>query len=1186
MKNTQHIRYTLIPVIFLIITLTNTNAYCQLKINEICSRNSVILPDEDDNYNDWIEILNTANDSIDLNGWYLSDDITKPEKWAFPSFLLPPDSHLVVFADNKDRNAIVDHWETIVHAEEIWKYWLPYGNPDSSWNTLNFNDSLWLEGPGGFGRGDGDDNTILPDSVFTVYLRKTFNIIDTSKISYVILHVDFDEGFVAFLNGVEITRAKIGWPGKYQNWDDFALGEHPAQMYQGLPPDEFKIDMDLFKSIVHEGENLLAIQAFNGWNNFGNSSMIPFLSFGITDTSNYYQPVPEWFEKKTVYFHTNFALNNTGESVILTGPQGGSNLFEYPYLQANNSYGCKTDGDDDLKYFAQPTPGIPNSLSLPANGYTKQVQLSPQAGFYSSGLQGTIINYEQDDTIRFTRNGADPVDTSEFYTGSIEVDTSSVIRARVFKSGLIPGKTTTNTYFIGYTSTLPVISIGMNPHDLWDWEEGIYVMGPNAEPTPPHRGANFWMDWERPIHVEYFDSLQNMAFELDAGIKINGGWSRALPQKSLLLVMSGKKYDEASINYQFFNTKDIHSFDRLVLRNSGQDFNITQFRDAFMHKLVQGNTNNDLMDYQPVAIFLNGQYWGIQNIREKIDRFYFNSNFGVPIDSVQLLKDSYQVLEGNNYHYIKLLEYIKQISTVDSLVYDSISKMVDIENYSDYFITEMFYANGDWPRHNTKYWRQDNDTSRWRHILADIDFGFNNVYKNEIYRVLHGYIPISHNHKILRKLIGNNDYRRYFINRSADIFNTALKSERIVTILGNFKERLYPEITAHTDRWGGSLASWEANVDEMFYFAEHRHNYVYQHYINEFNLVKAVEVGLEIDSILHGHIKINTIVPDSLPWQGTYFDGNPIELSAIADSAYIFSHWGSNPVISGADTLLSNLIVNVDTNSIFKAYFVPDTFQIVIDTPLVVFNEINYRSSDSLDAGDWVEILNIDTIPHDISGWVFKDSNDDHSYVIPDSIILDTNSYLVICRDTSKFFTFYSDSLNVIGPFEFGLAANGEELRLFDTTGLLVSTVTYSNSSPWPIEADGTGRTLELIDPIEDLNNPYNWFAGCFGGSPGKPFTPCDTVGIAEINKNNFHVTLFPNPFIHSTYLELYLKKQEKLTLQIFDVYGNLTEQVIYIDTKVGKNVLPFHSSKLTKGIYFYRLLGKSFNFEGKMIIK
>ncbi len=170
---------------------------------------------------------------------------------------------------------------------------------------------------------------------------------------------------------------------------------------------------------------------------------------------------------------------------------------------------------------------------------------------------------------------------------------------------------------------------------LWDWEEGIYVLGPNASTIYPYFGANYWMDWQKPSHIEYFDEQQNQGFELDADIMIHGGFSRVFPMKSLR-VITDSKYDESEINYQLFKDKDIHTFNKFVLRNSGQDFNVTHFRDALMQKVVQNETDIDIQDYQPVVVFLNGQYWGIHNIREKIDRFYVNGNFGVHEDSIHL----------------------------------------------------------------------------------------------------------------------------------------------------------------------------------------------------------------------------------------------------------------------------------------------------------------------------------------------------------------------------------------------------------------------------------------------------------------------------------------------------------------------------------------------------------------------
>ena len=111
-------------------------------------------------------------------------------------------------------------------------------------------------------------------------------------------------------------------------------------------------------------------------------------------------------------------------------------------------------------------------------------------------------------------------------------------------------------------------------------------------------------------------------------------------------------------------------------------------------------------------------------------------------------------------------------------------------------------------------------------------------------------------------------------------------------------------------------------MNEVLEFSQNRLGYIWQHYLDEFELDTLVTIGLDVDSILHGTIQINTIIPDSLPWQGIYFDGNPVDISAVPDSGYLFSHWQSNMIISDEDTLKQFLTVNVDTNDIFKAFFV------------------------------------------------------------------------------------------------------------------------------------------------------------------------------------------------------------------------------------------------------------------------
>ena len=1177
--------FKLVLLFSLLSAILRSNA--QIVINEICPRNALSFIDEDGEYPDWFELYNNGEETVSLLNWSVSDNPEEPDKWKFPDVSLQPDSFMTVFASNKNRKAIVNHWETAIYADDIWKYLFATEEPDPDWKEPGFDDSSWLEGQGGFGRGDGDDNTIMPDTVPTVYIRKTFTIPDTSIISYVLLHVDYDDAFVAYLNGVEIARANIGYEGKIQKWNDWAWVAHPAQMFQGGKPDEFRIDMELFKSNVHNGENLLAIQGLNAWNNYGNSSLIPFLTFGIEDDSFTYQPVPEWFGDKPIYLHTNFQLSGSGESLTISNPQGNTvDFIEFPSMNADDSYGRTIDGNSNMAFFDSVSPGFSNNNSLSFNGYTEEPVFSLPSGFYGGSTDISIQNYQPGDTIRYTLDGAVPVDTSFMYSEPIHIDSTTVLRARIFKQGFIPGKITTKTYFIDVSSTFPVISISVDPFDLWDWEHGIYVLGPNADTTFPYHNANFWMDWEKSAHIEYFDTSQNVGFDQDIGLKINGGYSRAYPQKSLRILAKGR-YGKSTVDYKLFKDKDIYSFKRFILRNSGQDYNVTHFRDAFMHKLIQKETDIDIQDYEPSVVFLNGDYWGVYNIREKIGKYYLNENFGAPEDNISILRDNQTVVIGNNYHYAAMMDYIKAAPVIDSLTVDSISKLLDIDNYTDYFITEMFYVNPDWPNNNIKCWRENNETSKWRYIMTDTDFGFglySYVTKNELYRILHWTILYTDNHTPFRRLMENDEYKRYFINRSADMFNTVLHKDNTIALIEQFRQSMEPEMPGQLARWGGDMETWESNVDEMISFAENRETYVRQHYMDEFGLTKLTDLTLEIDSVNHGEIKINTIIPDSLPWTGTYFDGNPVDLTAVPNEGYLFSHWSSNMIISGEDTLKQHLTVNIDTNDIFKAFFVIDTTG--QDTAHIIINEINYKSADTLNAGDWVELLNIDTVSRNLSGWIFKDGNDDHQFVIPGQTILDTAQYLILCQDIDLFSEIYPEVENVLGSFDFGLSKNGENLRLYDTGDNLIVSVNYSNEAPWPENVSGTGRTLELLDPNGNLNDGGNWFAGCIGGSPGGPFEECDTIGVNEFYTKNGYIKVFPNPFGDNTTIEFKTEKGGEYNFKVFNSFGNLVreEKSKYFENEI--NRIEFDRRNLNPGLYFFIISMENRKLKGEFVIK
>ena len=190
----------------------------------------------------------------------------------------------------------VDHWETAIYHDQLWKYRLGTNPPPTEWNSLNFDDSNWLTGLGGIGYGDNDDNTIITNTV-SVYSRISFHIADSSKIDMAVFHADYDDAFVAYLNGNEISRSNIGEKGTEPNYQQNADEPHEAQMYQGGLPETFRIDKQIIKDHLKEGENVLAIQVHNYYLTSSDLSGNFFLSFGINDESSQFGPVPDWFDE-------------------------------------------------------------------------------------------------------------------------------------------------------------------------------------------------------------------------------------------------------------------------------------------------------------------------------------------------------------------------------------------------------------------------------------------------------------------------------------------------------------------------------------------------------------------------------------------------------------------------------------------------------------------------------------------------------------------------------------------------------------------------------------------------------------------------------------------------------------------------------------------------------------------------
>ena len=239
-------------------------------------------------------------------------------------------------------------WETAIYAEDTWSYFVGTTSPPENWNQLNFDSSNWNTGQGGFGYADGDDNTIITNTV-SVFFRKNFNVISLDEILSLAIHADYDDGFVAYINGTEVLRsANMGEPGSQVTYEQTTETDHEAVMYQGQAPEAFVLYPSDFEDVLSTGENVLAVQVHNVNTASPDMSSLFYLSFKLSEGLSYYGETPEWF-----YIPTDFSSSHLPIIVVNTNGQ------EIPNEEKLTAHMGIIDNG----------PGVINYLSDPYNHY-------------------------------------------------------------------------------------------------------------------------------------------------------------------------------------------------------------------------------------------------------------------------------------------------------------------------------------------------------------------------------------------------------------------------------------------------------------------------------------------------------------------------------------------------------------------------------------------------------------------------------------------------------------------------------------------------------------------------------------------------------------------------------------------------------------------------------------------------
>lgn len=1195
-----------VDYILIILSLFAPVATAQsLRINEVQAANVVILADSDGEFPDWIELFNAGSMSVNLNQMGLSDNRSRLLKWQFPEIRLEPGEFLIVFASGKDIRQIPTHRETVIDWGDSWNYLIPAAEPPASWRTPEFNGATWRSGVSGFGYGDADDATdIGPADPFqappiSIYIRTQFSISDIENITGAILHIDYDDGFVAYLNGIEIARSNLGFFNTPPAFNQFSSTDHEAKMYAGGLPEEFVIEN--IPSILQPGTNLLAIQCHNSQLFSSDLTVIPFLTFEM-------MAAPPDARGASVHLtfpafpklHTNFKIDAAGEMLLLSDRNGTiqDSLFTGE-IPADHSRGRQPDGVGDWFLFSEPTPGQSNRTP----GYQAVAPaptFSRRGGFFTAPLTVELRTSLPGATIHYTLDGSVPRDSSSIYQAPIQIDKTTVVRARVFGAGLLPGETVTHTYFIQDHFSLPVVSLATDPVNFWDQDIGIYVFGKNADSVNyPYWGSNFWQDWERPVHIEFFEPDGRPGFGMDAGVQIFGSWSRLYPQKSLAIFARGR-YGEDLMSHPVFPDKPITEFKSLILRNSGQDWGRTFFRDALLHDLVK-DTDLDIQAYRPALVFLNGEFFGLHNIREKMNEHYLAANRGVDPENIDLIERDDTVIHGDDRHYQNLLGYIHTHDLRTAAAYDYVATQMDVDNFIQYTLTVIYYANPDWPWNNVKCWRPRTPNGKWKWLLFDLDYCFHGGHLGPDANMF-SEMQLNENGLafLFFELAKNYSFRKKFINYFADHINITFAPERVLEVIEQFKNRLEPEMPRHIQKWqytfngpwwlGKSIDSmdeWYAHIEVPKAFATARPAFVRRQIIEEFGLTDGGQgtLSLEVSPPDAGKIQINSLVPKAFPWQGVYFPDIPVHLTALANPGFRFARWeGVIADSASVEFMFTNL------QQVVAVFEKSD----VTDSPIVI-NEINYKSAAKFDTEDWVEFFNPGNLAVDISGWKFKDSEDAHAFTFPAGTTLAPSGYLVLCRDTLAFRKFHSDFPPCLGNMDFGLSSDGEQVRLFNAQGDWVDSLTFGNHNPWPEKPAGSGPTLELIDRAADNSLPQNWAASkMIGGTPGAPNsvrTPIEIVSGSDAPVTAFRLYQnFPNPFNAQTRIQFDLPRTADVWLKIYSVLGEEIATFRRYSVPAGSHSITWDGTDqvclpVSSGVFFYRLEAGEFRGSGKMVL-
>ncbi len=1121
------------------------------RISEFAAINSGSQLDGNGDTPDWIELFNPDPEPLDLAGYHLTDDPELPTKYTFPAdTTIPPGGYLIVFASNQTDSSYIDpggfrhtnfslssngeylalvapggsvlqafaptfprqgdahtygigtssNTMTLVAMGANCRWLVPSSDLGETWKFTDFDDSGWNAAETGIGYGyeaetgtGGETRAAMWFTNASIYLRIPFEVTDPAAFSSLSLKMRYDDGFVAYLNGVRVASA---------NAPDEASLTHTATATE-QNPDENALVPEVFSiapGSLFAGTNILAIHGLN--------------------------------------------LTASGSN--------SSDFLALPELEAN-----ETNTSGSFGYFATPTPGAPNpAVPLSGfvadtkfsqdRGYYHE----PFALTITSATPEAEIYYTTDGTAPSAQNGTR-------YTSPVTIASTTTIRAIAMREDMIPTNIDTQTYLFvadvvrqtrpaGYPSTwggapadysmdaeivddpdyastfedafaaLPTLSLVFEPDAFFDPNTGIY-----------QRPGNEGMAWERPLSAEFLvPDDSEPGFQIDAGVRIQGGSSRNVdtPKHSLSLRFRSQ-YGQAKLAYPLFaktpvGETAIEEFDSLQLRpeyNYGwmhrhwyQADHALYGRDQWASDLYNAMGQNGSHG-RWVHLFLNGIYWGLYDVHERPDADHMANYFGGDQSDYDTVNSS--VATNGDLAAFNTMMDLAYGSIQTQPAYKAIQDYLDLDAFADYMILNAYVGNRDWDGHNWRAARKREPGAPYLFFPWDTEFAVSHVgggvfptppdfFSTALNTNVTGKSSSRRPTGLQSRLQLNPEYRLRYADRvHQHFFNDGpLVPAKAAEFWNTRAVPISTAIVAESARWGDfrrdvAPGRWASSDFDLYTRDEHYlpvHDWLVNTYIPQ-------RSELVLNQLRSRNLYPRTDAPIFSPHGGIIPRGSSISISGT-DTIY-YTTDGSDPRLVGGTINPSAIALGIGaplsltksthlrararaTNGEWSAL---NTATFTIDASKLALSEIMYHPIGN-PLAEFLELTNTGEFEISLTGLYFSEGItfdfDQHSTIAS----LAPGARLLIVRDLGAFRSVYGSGLDALiaGTFQEGTALNngGETLAISNAEQTPILIVNYRDRAPWPTEADSLDHSLVFAGGDPDL--PVNWRPSSTpGGNPG-----------------------------------------------------------------------------------------------------